>query len=216
VSEISESTGKRSPVQWLTRMFDRRARRAGRRDFLLRRMPKGGVCAEVGVFQGDFSARILAIAQPAKLHLVDPWSPLPDEQRYQRPSDYHTTDEAARRLTDRFEAVRRRYRQEIQAGRVEIHRMLSFDALELFDDGSLDWVYIDANHLYDYVKRDLEGFLPKLKAGGYLTGDDYGRRGTWDHGVTRAVDELIASGRVQCIELKNHQFVLRKPVAEVT
>jgi hypothetical protein len=41
---------------------------------------------------------------------------------------------------------------------------------------------------------------------------DYDRRGIWDHGVTRAVDEFRASGAAETIRLRNHQFLLRKPL----
>ena len=40
---------------------------------LLDRMPRGGVCAEIGVWKGDFSDRILRYANPKSLHLIDPW-----------------------------------------------------------------------------------------------------------------------------------------------
>ena len=40
---------------------------------LLERMPRGGVCAEIGVWKGDFSDRILRYANPKSLHLIDPW-----------------------------------------------------------------------------------------------------------------------------------------------
>lgn len=51
---------------------------------------------------------------------------------------------------------------------------------------------------------------PKLKPGGYIAGDDYDRRGIWDHGVTRAVDEFRVTGVADTIKLRNHQFLLRK------
>ena len=40
---------------------------------MLRRMPKNGRVAEVGVANGDFSRQILDIFQPMELHLIDPW-----------------------------------------------------------------------------------------------------------------------------------------------
>ena len=40
---------------------------------LLDRMPQGGVCAEIGVWKGDFSDLILRYANPKSLHLIDPW-----------------------------------------------------------------------------------------------------------------------------------------------
>jgi hypothetical protein len=46
-------------------------------------------------------------------------------------------------------------------------------------------VYIDAIHLYDYVKRDIALWLPKLREGGIISGDDYNMEE-----VRRAVDEF--------------------------
>ena len=43
------------------------------RILLLRKMPKGAICAEIGVWKGDFSKLILNITSPMKLHLIDPW-----------------------------------------------------------------------------------------------------------------------------------------------
>jgi hypothetical protein len=58
----------------------REARRSGKggdhgngREVLLRRMPKQSVCAEIGVWKGDFSERIIRVVNPRKLYLIDPW-----------------------------------------------------------------------------------------------------------------------------------------------
>jgi hypothetical protein len=44
---------------------------------------------------------------------------------------------------------------------------------ELFEDNSLDFVYIDANHTYEGVKEDIKYWYPKVKPGGLLLGHDY-------------------------------------------
>lgn len=57
----------------------------------------------------------------------------------------------------------------------------------LYIDNSIDFVFIDANHSYEFVKKDILSWLPKVKSGGYIGGHDYGTY----LGVTRAVDELF-------------------------
>ena len=49
----------------------------------------------------------------------------------------------------------------------------SHRASRLFADATLDWVHLDARHDYDSVRADITAWLPKVKSGGWLTGDDY-------------------------------------------
>ena len=49
----------------------------------------------------------------------------------------------------------------------------SVTASGLFSDASVDWVHLDAQHDYASVKSDVQAWLPKLKRGGWLSGDDY-------------------------------------------
>jgi len=51
-----------------------------------------------------------------------------------------------------------------------------------------DFVFIDGDHRYEYVKRDIERWKPFIRPGGLLLGHDYGGR---HPGVTRAVDEAF-------------------------
>ena len=59
-------------------------------------------------------------------------------------------------------------------------------AADQIDNASLDLVFIDANHSYEYIKNDIIKYTPKVKSTGLLTGHDI------DYpGVNRAVKELI-------------------------
>ena len=49
----------------------------------------------------------------------------------------------------------------------------SVTAAGFFPDRSLDWVHLDARHDREHVKADIGAWLPKIKAGGWLSGDDY-------------------------------------------
>jgi len=60
------------------------------------------------------------------------------------------------------------------------------------------------------VKKDLELYLPKLRPGGLMAGDDYTWRPDLGRPVKRAVDEMIASRRVEKIWIRRSQFILRR------
>ena len=195
----------------LERLTSRTARRAAKRDFLFDILPRGGAVVEVGVFNGDFSERILALNDPRELHLVDPWFTKDDGTLFDGPAQrFENKEQASAALEHQYRQVSLRFGPEVAAGRVIMHRMLSQDAAPAFAPEQFDWVYIDASHYYDDVRNDIALYFPKVKRGGFITGDDYDRRGFWDHGVTRAVDEFILTGVVDVIRLHNHQFVLRK------
>jgi hypothetical protein len=198
-------------ARWTQRVFNRSARRAAKRDALLELLPKGSVGAEVGVFAGDFSDRILAIVRPRKLHLIDPWTYMASElpkDGLSVSADYADPS----RFEQRWEQVRSRFHAEIASGQVELHRALSTDAARGFSEPYFDWVYLDANHHYDFVLRDLAAYLPLIKPGGFLTGDDFGRRGRWDNGVERAVREfLVRNPTLEPLWLgRAHQFLLER------
>jgi predicted O-methyltransferase YrrM len=62
----------------------------------------------------------------------------------------------------------------------------SYDVANQLPNGLADIVFIDADHSYQAVKKDIEKYTPKLKKGGLLTGHDI------DYpGVNKAVTELI-------------------------
>lgn len=65
----------------------------------------------------------------------------------------------------------------------------SLSASRLFGDASVDWVHLDARHDYASVKSDIQAWLPKVKRGGWLSGDDYD--GVKWPGVVQAVGELL-------------------------
>lgn len=52
-------------------------------------------------------------------------------------------------------------------------RSTSIEASKLYEDNSLDFVFIDGAHDYLSVKEDIKHWYPKVKKGGYISGDDY-------------------------------------------
>ena len=59
-----------------------------------------------------------------------------------------------------------------------------------YEDGYFDIVYIDASHDYESVKKDILAWLPKVKEGGIISGDDY--VSVWP-GVIQAVNEIFGN-----------------------
>jgi hypothetical protein len=62
----------------------------------------------------------------------------------------------------------------------------SVEASKRFEDGFVDFIFIDGNHQYEFVKKDIQSWLLKLKSGGVIAGHDW----DWDD-VKRAVKETI-------------------------
>lgn len=75
--------------------------------------------------------------------------------------------------------------------RVKLHVMKvpSVEGADKFDDASLDWVYIDADHTYGAVRADIAAWLPKVRKGGVIAGHDYAPYPTF--GVIQAVTEIF-------------------------
>jgi hypothetical protein len=81
--------------------------------------------------------------------------------------------------------------------RREFVRRPSPDCAGMLDDGTADFVFIDADHTYEAVRADLAAWYPKVRPGGLLAGHDYANRdhedpgrGITRWGVKRAVDEF--------------------------
>jgi len=152
------------------------------RDEMLLKMPKGLVCAEVGVLNGDFSRKILDITKPEWLFLIDPWG----EQAVEIYQDAANVDQV--RQDARYNRVIGRFYEDKN---VSIMRGYSYD--ELKNQCDLDWVYIDGNHSYDAVTEDLEIAKESIKQTGFIAGHDYAesaRDGT-KFGVIEAVTEFM-------------------------
>lgn len=80
--------------------------------------------------------------------------------------------------------------------RVRVLKYSSLEASQLFQDSFFHIVYIDASHDYGSVVSDINAWLPKVRKGGCVCGDDY--ISGWPE-VVRAVDDVFA-GKARVIE----------------
>lgn len=164
-----------------------------RGDEILSRLPSGPVKGvEVGVHVGQLSAYLLERRNDLTLGMVDNWAPAEAQPEYYRATrDYRAFDDAEVCATREAEA---RAVQEQYKDRARIIKADSVEAAHEFLDGSLDFVFIDADHSYEGVRRDIAAWARKVRPGGWLSGHDY--YSTWGgadfSGVDRAVDEWAA------------------------
>jgi len=136
------------------------------REAFLEALPKGGKIAEIGVFRGHHAFSMHNICAPSELILIDPWqSPPPDVKL-----DYKWAKIGQMELERLYADVCYAFRHQ---NNVKIIRKSSLEGAALYPDGYFDWVYVDANHLYEPVMEDLRAWYPKVKKGGYLCGHDY-------------------------------------------
>jgi hypothetical protein len=70
-------------------------------------------------------------------------------------------------------------------------RGFSQHIIPMLREGYFDAVYIDANHNYEHVKKDIQLCLTMIKPGGYIGGHDYASP-RFD-GCIQAVDEFAES-----------------------
>ena len=110
------------------------------------------VLAEIGVYRGRFT-KYLFNTKPTKLYLVDPWRKFsadvfPDYKQY-----------GQKDWDDHYLSVKAKYSH----SNVEIIRATSEEAAKQINPASLDLAYIDGNHTYDFVKKDLKLWAPKVK-----------------------------------------------------
>lgn len=114
--------------------------------------------AEVGVESGAFSEVLLKKNPGLKLFCIDSWK---FYEGYNNWSD------------ERFEKDYKKAIKRLKPYNAVIIKKFSMDAVKDFDDNSLDFVYIDANHGFQYVVNDICEWTKKVKKGGIVAGHDY-------------------------------------------
>lgn len=85
-------------------------------------------------------------------------------------------------------------------------RKHSLEAVNLYADNSLDFVFIDAAHDFENVTKDIQVWFPKVKVGGIIAGHDY----TWGPDVKKAVDIFFEAKGLSVIEDEGCWIVTRK------
>lgn len=163
-------------------------------DFLLSKVPDGGIFVEGGAWLGSSSSYLCDKAQDrVEVFIVDTWKGSADELR-----TYHKLATK----TDIYPI----FLDNMGDRKFTPIRKNSTDAAKDFADNSCDVVYIDMEHSYEAVKQDLQAWYPKVKVNGYIAGHD-----AYHPGVRTAIQEFF-NGQFKIIGNCNCCWIVQKEI----
>lgn len=129
---------------------------------IVSKLPNNSHIVEVGSWKGKSSAfiavEIFNSKKVIKFDCVDTWTG----------SEEHQNEQDINKIFEIFCE-----NMKLVEGHFNAIRLPSIEAAKLYENESLDFVFIDAAHDYDNVCADINAWLPKVKLGGILGGHDY-------------------------------------------
>jgi hypothetical protein len=151
-------------------------------------LPASAVMAEIGCYSGESTAVFARHCR--EVIAVDPWSDTYRKKITCGCSNADILEHLAERPPPPMSEIRLLFEERLRAySNVKILAMESAEASRLVADGALDFVYIDAVHTFRHVSRDIDLWLPKIRAGGLIGGHDYSPE-DWP-GVVKAVNSKL-------------------------
>lgn len=139
------------------------------------------IIVEVGVYAGALSAMLATCPTVEKQYIVDSW-----EGGYSGFSQAHM-NVIGKQVIDWAKTQ----------PKVTVHHMRSAAAAQLFEDESIDFFHTDGDHTLHGIKTDIAMWLPKVKTGCLMSGDNYEIPAV-AQGVTELLPKhkLLANGRL--------------------
>ena len=160
---------------------------------------------EVGVFASQNFKRLLE-GNPEVIVGVDAW--IADGNPGHNDSNF--TQEQLDAQCEYFKSLMHRFPS------IRLYRMMSDEAAQNFPDEYFDLIYIDGDHSYEGVRKDLEAWWPKVKRGRFFLGDDYSHSHAPVNGmkfeVIEAVDEFANKNGLIVNKLTQNGWAILKPL----
>jgi len=133
------------------------------------------IVVEIGVYSAKLSKMLSVIPCVRALTIIDHWEEWPNKFSVEHMEDLY---------------------QEVQAwadtiSKVTVLRKDSNEAAHFFGPETIDFWEHDGGHKYEVLKADIESWLPKVKPGGIMSGDNYEAPS-----VAQAVDERFPSANI--------------------
>lgn len=159
---------------------------------MVKQATDGSLFVEIGSYKGKSAAymcvEIANSGKKIKFECIDPMELLGDYLNMPQASkDGYSFNEFKQRL----DSVKDYYK---------LIRMTSDDAVKQYEDGSIDFLLIDGDHSYEGVYKDIINYLPKMRSGGLIVGDD-----AYDPAIQRALAD--AAGHLSPVNNGIHFFI---------
>ena len=120
------------------------------------------VGAEIGVSKGRYSKFLLVKIPKLKLFCIDPYMAYNEYVEANREGGQETLNEhyeKAKGRLSKYDAI--------------FVKKTSMEAVKDFEDESLDFVFIDGNHTFEYAVNDIAEWYKKVRKGGIVSGHDF-------------------------------------------
>lgn len=166
-----------------------------RNDLVKEFINKKSYIAEIGVFKGDFSRFLYNELDPTYLALFDLFT------GYCGSGNHDGNNMEFVQLEVEYFKLKEEYKDK----NVIFHKGDSSSYLTMYEDNYFDFIYIDAEHTYDSVKKDLLLSYSKIKNNGFIMGHDYDVNPQktpihYDYaGVRKAVEEFCTEKNVKIL-----------------
>jgi hypothetical protein len=129
---------------------------------------------EIGSYKGESAFMFASLGIFTEIHCIDP---------------YEGIEESNDIFNENWENVKNEFKTNTRYfDNITLHQEFSYDIADRFEDDYFDFTYIDGNHEYEEVKKDIELYLPKTRQ--IIGGHDY--QVQWP-GVMRAVNEIFGT-----------------------
>jgi len=164
------------------------------RHHFLNHIPLNGKGAEVGVLGGDWSEHLLRVTQPEELILIDTYNA----------NDYAHQKRFTKKNHEQY--IRNKFTHVQET--VKVVKGCSWNVLATFPSHYFDWIYIDAAHDYESVKKDINQAFRTLKPDGYIIMNDYIMYDHFtkeDYGVVQATNEFMIAHNFEMLYFALHK-----------
>jgi len=146
------------------------------------------IIAEIGIFKGDFLQFLYENCDASKINAIDLFQGITQSGNEDGNFVIHYD------MNKSYNELKEKYKDTI----VTLHKSDSSTFLNTLNDNYYDIIYIDGDHSYNGVKKDLIASYNKIKNNGYIMGHDYEMNMKkanhhYDFGTKQAVDEFCVN-----------------------